>query len=403
MKNVKGLFRQKILWIGFALVAAIILILSSALMGPTVSPTPKDLPVMLVMGDTGAKLPNGTELNYGKLIQQSLTEARPASATAPTLKWTTAASASAAAAALDRQDAYAALILPADLTQHLLSIATPQAASAEVELRINQGMNAAGANASVQVTEKTVAAINAQLRSQLSAELKKRGDSLNTAQAAALAAPLQLKETIVHPIAANTAGGNAPVALTQLVWMAALISSIIQLQASRKVRSGERSFSLVLGQIGTGLLFGLLAVAAILLLNVRVIGLDIPDFWPVAGFLLLAFCAFFLVQAAVLQYMGLVGMPLLFILFFFGLPILSLPYEALPHMTRSLLYSWVPFRFSVEGLRDLFYFRQNLGWQEPARILSFIGAGGLFFLGLSPFVLKRRQRSASPAVSLSQE
>lgn len=402
MEDVKELFRQKMLWIGFVLVAVIVLILSTALMGPTVSPTPKELPVMLVMEDAGAKLPNGAELNYGKLIQQTLMEDRPVDAAVPTIKWKEA-NASEVSAALDRQDAYAALILPADLTQRLLSIATPQAASPEVELRINQGMNAVGANAAVQVAEKTVAAVNAQLRSQLSAQIKERGDSLNTAQAAALAAPLQLKETIVHPIAANTAGGNAPVALTQLVWMAALISSVVQLQASRKVRSGERSYSLVLGQIGTGLLFGLLGVAAILLLNIHVIGLDIPDFWPVAGFLLLAFCAFFLIQAAVLQYVGLVGMPLLFILFFFGLPVLSLPYEALPHMTRSLLFSWVPFRFSVEGLRDLFYFRQNLGWQEPARILSFIGTGGLLFLGLSPLVFKRRERNASPALSLTQE
>jgi hypothetical protein len=406
MESFKIFFRQKQLWLGVALVAAVIAVLSFALLGSTVNPTPKNLPVALVMEDAGAKLPDGSAINFGRIIEAKLTGA-PLEAGSGTaagtagaegseqqlqspLKWVKEADANEARAALDSQDYYAVLHIPADTTAKLLSLQTPAAEPAPVEVLLNQGKNATGSTMTGQVLEKMLAAVNAGLREQLLSGIDKRGGMLSTVQAAALASPLAVTQTVVHPIPAKTANGNAPVTLTQLVWMAALVSSVMQLQTSRKTGIGKRSYSLLMSQITSGLLFGLAAVGFILILTIPVIGLHIPDFWPVAGFLLFTFCCFFLLQSTLLQYTGMAGMPVLVVLFFFGLPVLTLPYELLPGLTQDWFFSWVPFRFSVEGLRDLFYFRQGLGWKDPALVLGCIGLGSLLLLLLSPLASKHK-------------
>lgn len=387
MKKIPELFRQKLIWQGFVLAIAVVAVLSFALLGSTVNPAPKHMPVALVMQDSGVKLPDGSEVNFGKQIEGALTGA---AGTASPLEWTRLDSLEAAQDALDRQEYYAALIIPATTTAGLLTVQTASPQQVQADILLNQGKNYSGASAVGQALDKTMAAVNGTLREQLAGEIKKRGDVLNTAQAAALASPLAVKQMLVHPVPAKTANGNAPVTLTQLTWMGALVTAVIQLQASRKTSLGKRSYSLLAGQIGSGLLFGIVVVASILLLNIHVIGLDVPEFWPVAGFLLLTFAAFFLVQAALLQYTGMAGMPLLVLLFFFGLPILALPYEFLPDITRHWFYSWVPFRFSVEGLRDLFFFRQGLGWSHPAQVLGWIGTVSLLVLLAAPLAAKRK-------------
>lgn len=390
MEEVKRFFGGKLWWLGGAAVLGIVLILSLALLGPTVNPAPRNLPVALVVEDEGNGLTGAGAVNFGETIGKQL-EAIPGAAGSTPLRWTRLASRDEAVAALDRQEYYAALIIPADTTKRLLSVFTPAPQPAQAELLLNQGKSATGYAMTSQVLEKAAAAMNAQLRSQFLAELQKRGAALTTAQASALAAPLELKETVLHPILAGTANGNAPVVLTQLVWMAALASSVIQLQLSRKARSrSSGSYTLLGAQLGSGLIYGLVAVSSLLLLNTGLIGLEVPRLWPTALFLYGVFGVFYLLQAALLQVLGMKGAPLLVLLFFFGLPVLSLPYELLPRATQSLFYSWVPFRFSAEGLRDLFYFGQGLGWRSPARVLGWIGLCSLAVLLLSPLAGRRR-------------
>lgn len=402
MNAFKQLYRQKMLWFGLLAVALVVMVLSFALLGSTVNPVPKNLPAAIVMEDAGAKLPDGSEINFGRQIEEKLTApANSPAAPASPLQWTKEASTSDAADALDRQKYYAVLVIPADTTKQLLSLQTPAASPAQAELFINQGKNYSGSSMAAQALDKIVAAVNTQLREQLLGEIKKRGDAMNTAQAAAMAAPILVKQTVVHPVTAKTANGSAPVNLTQLAWMGALAATVIQLQSSRRTGLGKRSYPLLLSQVSSGLLLGLMAVSAILFTDVGIIGLDIPDFWPVAGYLCLVFGVFFLLQSALVQFLGMAGLPVLVVLFFFGLPILALPYEVLPGITQHWFFTWVPFRFSVEGFRDLFYFRQGLGWKEPAMVLVFIGLGSLLVLLASPLVSKRSRTAAAEENSMA--
>lgn len=408
MNTFKQFYSQTMIWIGLAVTVLAVGILAFAFLGSTVNPTPKNMPVALVMEDAGATLPDGTVLNFGKTIGEKLTGSAAAGGSGaiaspgPLMKWTVLPGAEEAAAALDRQDYYAALILPADLTRQLLTLQTSSPKPPQAELLLNQAKNPTGASMVSLALDKTLDAVNGQLRDQLLGELKKRGDTLNTAQASALASPLPVKLTAVNPVPANSANGNAPVTMTQLVWMGALAGCVLQFLTARKAVGGRRSYGLLLGQISSGLLYGAVAVGSILLFAAGFLGLHIPEFWPVAGFLLLAYGSFFLLQSLVVEILGLKGMPILVLLFFFGLPVLSLPYEFLPRVTQEWFYSWVPFRFSVEGLRDLFYFRKGLNWAEPAGILSAIGLAAFLGLLVSPLGARNRVALENGRVSAGE-
>ncbi|TXK82665.1 hypothetical protein FU659_14360 [Paenibacillus sp. N3.4] len=81
------------------------------------------------------------------------------------------------------------------------------------------------------------------------------------------------------------------------------------------------------------------------------------------------------------------GVPLFVLVFFFGAPVLSLPPQLLPGFSHDWLYSWLPLRFSLEGLRDLFYFRQGFNLSDPLWSLVSMGVGGIVIILLS--VLKK--------------
>lgn len=396
MKGVIMLFRQKNIWIGLPAILGVIAVLSFALLGSTVNPAPKNMPVALVVEDEGAALPDGSQIDFGKRFEEKLLNPSTDGGPASPLKWTKVGSIQEAKNDLDRQMYYAAVVLPKGMTKQILSLQSPNPQPPQAEVFLNQGKNATGAAAISQVLDKMFAGMNGQLRTQILDGIKKRGDSLSTAQAGALAEPLHVETTTVNAVVPNTAGGSAPVTLTQLTWMGALIGTLMQFFSARKTGLGKRSYSLLLGQMASGLLFGIAAVGSILLLTAGIIGLDIPDVWGTVLFLYFVYYCFFLLQSALFQYIGMGAMPILILLFFFGLPVLSMPYEFLPSVTQDWFFSWVPLRFSVEGFRDLFYFGQGLDLNHPVRVLEWIGAGAVLLLLASP--LAARQTVKEPAL-----
>jgi hypothetical protein len=79
--------------------------------------------------------------------------------------------------------------------------------------------------------------------------------------------------------------------------------------------------------------------------------------WPPAaiGFLVLVAAGFAAVQGAVLRLAGLLGLPILGLLYLMAAPMATQPPELITPVHRVLLWSWTPFRFAVESQRSLLY------------------------------------------------
>ncbi|NBD25831.1 YhgE/Pip domain-containing protein [Paenibacillus glycinis] len=393
-------FRQKHPYLAILIVFMVILVLGLAQLGSSVNPVPKDLPVLLVQGDAGANTPAG-ESNFGKELSERMQAADAPNGGEMPLIWRTAASEDAAVDAMNREEAYAALVIPADFSGKLATLLTADPQPAGVLLYVNQGMNYNGATMANQILTQLMNGASAQVREQMLATASEHGGMLTVKQSEALAAPIAVTTRNLNAVGANSSNGNAPVVLTQLVWFGAMVATMMLFVAAKNAtehgfrlhRLGIRVSQIVMGAVATGA-----ASLSILWIAGQWFGLAIPDYAAIGWYLFFAGFVFFLIQTTVVSWLGLAGMPLFILVFFFGVPILTLPPELLPPFSHHFLYAWLPLRFAVEGLRDLFYFEgyRNLG--APTWTLAAMGGGGIVLTLLS--VLKKHgavSASAGPS------
>lgn len=381
-------FRLKHPYLTVVIVFVVVLVLGLAQLGSSVNPVPKNLPVVLVQQDAGAKTPDGQTADFGKLIAEKLTAANVPGGGKSPLAWTTAASETEAMELLDHEEAYAALVIPADFSAKLSSLLSSEPHAAGMKLYINQGMNYSGSTMANQVLTAMLNGASGQLREQMLGVATQAGGMLTVAQTQALAMPIDIQTTNVNAVGTNSSNGNAPVVLTQLVWFGAMVATMMLFitankatqNGSRRHRLGIRLSQVLMGAVATGI-----AALSILLIAGQWFGLRIPDYSSIGLYLFFAGFMFFLLQTTVVSWLGFAGVPLFVLVFFFGAPILTLPSELLPSFSHDYLYSWLPLRFSAEGLRDLFYFEGHHNLGSPSLKLAIIGIAGLALTLLSVF------------------
>nr|WP_255211276.1 hypothetical protein [Geobacillus zalihae] len=60
---------------------------------------------------------------------------------------------------------------------------------------------------------------------------------------------------------------------------------------------------------------------------------------------------------------------------------------------RDWVYSWLPQRFMVEGLRELFFFDPTFQWNEPVSVLCWLALVGVVLVIVSAFKKRMVQES----------
>ncbi|MFJ7953175.1 YhgE/Pip domain-containing protein [Lysinibacillus sp. NPDC096418] len=373
--------KDKFILMSPIIVLAVILIFSLTLV-PSVNPTQKNLPIAFVNEDEGVILPNQTTVNMGETIATMIQETtKTADDKEPTIKWISVKNYKAAKKGLDNRKYYAALVIPKDFSQKQASLQTPNPISAEVQILVNQGMNTMASTIASQILNGFVDNMNNNVRAQLLADFEKQERTLTTKQAATLASPITKNTTNVNEIGQHSVNGNAPVSLFQPLWMASIAGALIITLALNKRFFANRKEKLV-AQLIQVLIGGILAVFAGFGLTwmAGVIGIDIPNFLDIAWFVAIAFFSFYLMISAGLAWIGIKAMPLFVLILFFGAPLLAMPPEFMSTFYHDWIYSWLPMRFMVDGLRELFFFGNGLSWNQPTMVLVGIGLGSLIVL-----------------------
>jgi uncharacterized phage infection (PIP) family protein YhgE len=276
---------------------------------------------------------------------------------------------------MDNQKYYAALVIPTDFSAKQASLRTPAPSSPEVQIYINQGMNTAASTIAGQVLNGVVDNMNNKIRTQLLDGFEKQGATLTAKQAASLAIPISKKVTNVNEIGINSANGNAPVSLFQPLWMGSLASAAIIFLAVSKLSITNRKENLItkIGQILIGAIVSLVVGFGLTWLAGDMVGLHIPQSTDTALFLSITSFSFFLMISSVLSWLGIRSIALFALLLFFGAPLLSMAPEMMSPFYRDWIYSWLPMRFMIQGLRELFFFGKGLTWSSPVTTLLWIG------------------------------
>jgi len=374
------MFKNKLLLLSPIIALAVIFIFSLTLF-PSVQPQPKNLPIAIVNEDEGMEIANQPKVNMGKSIvnmiqKSSQTEEGNA------VNWVEVKSIEAVQKGLDNKKYYASLVIPKDFSAKQASLRTPRPSSPEVEIWINQGMNTTASTMAGQILNGVVDNMNDNVRKQLLDGFEQQGATLTAKQAASLATPITKKVTNVNEIGANSANGNAPVSLFQPLWMASIASAAIIFFAVRKlsITNRKENFAIKSVQILMGAIVALVVGFGLTWLTDGMVGLHIPQFTDTALFLSITSFSFFLMILAVLSLLGLKGMPIFILMLFFGAPLLAMAPEMMSPFYHDWIYSWLPMRFMVEGLRGLFFFGEGLTWNTPVSVLVWIGLVSMFII-----------------------
>ena len=367
------MFKNKLLLLS-PVIALLVVFIFSLTLFPTVQPKPKNLPIAIVNEDQGVEIPNQPKMNMGQTIVDNMKKTSK-SDEEPAVKWVEVKNKEAVQKGLNNQEYYAALVIPKDFSTKQASLRTPQPSSPEVEIFINQGMNTAASTMAGQMLNAIVDNMNNTVRTQLLEGLKAKGATLTADQVSNVVTPITKKVTNVNEIGKNSANGNSPMSLFQPLWIASLASAAIIFIAISKMPVGTRkeNFVLKLKQIVTGAIAALVIGFGLTWITDGMVGLNIPNFTDTALFLSITSFCFFLMISAVLSLVGLKGIGIFALLLFFGAPLLALAPEMMSPFYQDWVYSWLPMRFMIEGLREIFFFGKGLAWNTPLTVLVWIG------------------------------
>ncbi|KZD26048.1 putative membrane protein [Bacillus cereus] len=379
------MFKNKLLMLS-PVIALLVVFIFSLTLFPTVQPKPKNLPIAIVNEDQGVEIPNQPKMNMGQTIVDNMKKTSK-SEEESAVKWVEVKNKKAVQKGLNNQDYYAALVIPKEFSTKQASLRTPQPSSPEVEIFINQGMNTAASTVAGQMLNGVVDNMNNTVRTQLLEGLKAKGATLTTDQAAKLVTPIVKNVTNVNEVGKNSANGNSPISLFQPLWIASLASAAIIFIAISKMPVGSRkeNFVLKLKQIVAGAVATIVIGFGLTWIADGMVGLNISNFTDTALFLSITSFSFFLMISAVLSLVGLKGIGVFALLLFFGAPLLSLAPEMLSSFYQDWVYTWLPMRFMIEGLRGIFFFGKGLSWSTPVTVLVWIGAVSIVIILMTAF------------------
>ncbi len=221
------MLRNRLLFLTPVIAFVVVFIFSLALF-PSVQPQPKNLPIAIVNLDRGVEIPQQPKMNMGQtMVEMMKKSSETTQGKTPAVKWVEVKSIEEVRKDLDDQKYYGALVIPQDFSAKLLSLRTANPASPEVQIYINQGMNAAASTIAGQILNGVVDRMNGNIHTQLLQWFASRGATVTVKQASHLATPITKQVTNVHPIGKNSANGNAPVSLFQPLWISTLASAVI--------------------------------------------------------------------------------------------------------------------------------------------------------------------------------
>ncbi len=366
------------------IIVLVVIFVFALILIPSVNSTPKNLPVAIVNEDQGFNIPNQGQLNMGNTIVDNIKNMSSITSDKdPVIEWIEVESYEAVQTGLNNQEYYAALVIPKDYSAKQFSLMTPNPSSPELEIFINQGMNATTANMISQMLNGIVDNINSGVRTQLMEGFEEQGGTITTELASLLVSPITKKVTNVNEIGANSANGNAPVIFLQPLWMACIAGAAVLFTMRKKYTLANRTegFITLLVEVLEGAVLALVAGFGLTWIASGLLGLNIPQFTDTALFLSITYFSFFLMILATISWIGLRGgLAIYVIILFFGAPLLAMPPEFLSPFYRDWIYSWLPMRYMVDGLRELFFFSKELSWNQPTAVLVGIGLVSLLIL-----------------------
>ncbi len=369
---------------GVVLIVMVIhLLLAYGSFGPSATSELKEIPIGFLNSDEGI-----AGENMGLMFEKAIIGQDNES-----VRWMHFESMGEMNEALENKEVYGGLVLPSDLTESVFSIQGEEPRQAMVRVILNEGMNQIGANTVQGITSGIIGHMNLQIRNDTLGNIEEMGLQLHPGQVTVLTEPLGQQIEKYSPVG-EQARAQLPLMFTVLLWLGSLIGSLmIWLLLHNKDQQPNR---FVKKQLLSGVLLAVVQAFSTLVVVGWLMGMELANYGSLIMFLIFTSFVFFLIQSSVLNWLGFKGWPILILIWLFGLPVVSLPPELLSTFYRVGIYSWIPFRFSVEGLNSILFFDAGGNLSNMLGMLGIIGALFMVLILVSYFKLKGKDLSVNP-------
>lgn len=404
----KHLLKARAVWAIPVIVGSILIVLITVFyIGSVVDPEGhlRGLPVSIVNEDAGASV-GPQHVDLGQQVQAALTNSR----TLSTLLALKRQGLASAEGRMNRDDAYATLVIPPDFTASLLSLTglrLPPGTSAgkpTVELLTNQRAGSVGVELASGVLQPAIAQVSQRIGHKLLASAHPT-PSTGSALAALLADPIALSSVDFRPLPAHSALGLSAFYVALLTLMCGFLGAMI-INTAVDVASGYAATDIgprwrqrpplpinrwqtlltkwIMALPLTALLTGLVLVVA-----TEILGMDAPGagyLWLFSWLAALSVAIGTLVLLAALGSQGQLLAMLLFV--YLGLASAggTVPLQALPGVLK-LVSDIEPLRQILAGDRAILYFGAA-GDAGLDRGLILASAGLAFWLALGTTVVR---------------
>lgn len=404
----KSLLRHPLAWGFLAAAVAMGIVMSLSYLGAFLDPigNARGLPIAVVDEDAGVRGPRG-RIDLGGNVVAALTS--PQSPVGDAAEWSLLPTRREALARIERDEAFAAVVIPRDYSQRLAGLVRPLRGlprGTTVEVLTNPAAGSFARSATEEIATTAVMGISTTLAQGLA--VKGGGTRAEIAHRVDDAVQVRAREAIT--IGDRSARGLAPFYFALMLGLAGFVGMVmisigvefmnghvaLDLFAMRLHRpiSGRSRVSLW----GTKLVLALALAVLVGVLQtvsaVSVLGMTATDPVELALFAVLGVAAAAAVTLAFLTAFGLAG-SLLGILFItiLGVPASGGPYpiELLPGFFRFLA-GWLPLRYMTDGARSLAFFDGKLdaGLGPALWVLAAYTAGGLLVGGLVAYAIDWR-------------
>ena len=359
----------------FIAVIAVHILLGVATFGPSTSADLSDVPVAVLDLDGGGL---ADELTGGDI---------------PVIDWVHSTSHDALHQMLDDKEVAAGVVIPAGASDTLQNLAGEQPEVVVLDLYVNHGRNPQAAQTIQATIEGLAEGAAAELSAGTLDALGEAGATVAPEAVATLAQPVQVQATPVNA-PSSAADAQTPLVLVAMLWIGSLIATLVSWLGLHRKDTTPAGF---LGaQLVVVVALAIIQPLSIVAVGNWLLGMDITLTASLFGGLALTTALFFLLQSAVLNWLGFGGWPILVLLWLFSFTLLSVPAEALATGYRVLIHSWLPSRFPYEAIQGIVRFDGAGRTGIMLAISAGIALGALILLLASYHRLRGRDLSVNP-------
>ncbi|KRK45161.1 DUF3533 domain-containing protein [Dellaglioa algida] len=365
------MFKNKFL--GFAILVSILLTFIMVVMQiPSVKSDLKDVPVAIVNEDDGKQ---------GNKIVESLMGSKNKA-----LDWHIVKSDKDLKKAMDKQQYYAAIVIPKNFSSSLGKLVDPTSKEvANVTVVTNEAKNAQLATTLGSTLSTIVTKIGGGISAGILTNMAKANISVPAVTALKLNNPITVKTTVRHSTKGLTSANSS---FFQPVWIASMVISLLLFYAgnTKEFKSMKHKFSFKSSFIISAIALAILTGFATATYATWILGFNFTHFMTIAAFLSFTSFAFIMLFSGVLTWIGFPGVIVFVLLLFFSIPLLAMAQPLVPQFYQDWVLPWLPMRFLYDGGRSILYYGASFWNSSTVGLTYVLIIGGILFFaeGFSP-------------------